>query len=642
VIIQEMVTPVFSGVAFSRNPTTGLDETVVEVVPGRGDALVQDGVTPERWVEKWGGWLVRPVRPTAPELLLKQVAAETRAIAAAWGTPVDLEWVYDGAALYWLQVRAITAGAAVEIYSNRISREVLPGMIKPLVWSVNVPLVNGAWVRLFTELIGPNDIDPNSLARTFYYRAYFNMGTIGDIFAALGMPRDALELLVGIEVPGVTKPSFRPTWDTLAHTPRMVGFVARKWRFDHQVERFLPDAGARFRSFQRSDLDTIEASRLLSEIDRLYLLAQETAYYNIVTPLLLQVQSRLLDASLRRLGVDAARFDPAHGLTALHELNPNTALEQLSHRFRQLPPALQQEIVEQTHDGALTDATDFQLLVEEFLHRFGHFSDSGNDFSAVPWRENRALVLKMVANGFGQGTSAEATLGFTELPLTRAQRTLLGPLYRRVRSYRLYREQVSSLYTFGYGLFRDYFLALGRHLVHRGILTAADDLFFLYLDEVRQIVADGGNGEEAQATVARRRQEMDACRDVTLPSLIYGTAPPPLAAADDTQLAGTPTSRGYYRGPARVIRGLHEFDRLQPGDVLVIPFSDVGWTPLFRKAGAVVAEAGGILSHSSIVAREYGIPAVVSVPNACRIPDGAAVTVDGYSGKILVHKADKE
>jgi len=79
---------------------------------------------------------------------------------------------------------------------------------------------------------------------------------------------------------------------------------------------------------------------------------------------------------------------------------------------------------------------------------------------------------------------------------------------------------------------------------------------------------------------------------------------------------------------------------MEPGDVLVIPFSDVGWTPLFAKAGAVVAESGGILSHSSIVAREYGIPAVVSVPNACQLQDGTLVTVDGFQGVVSIQEVE--
>ncbi len=154
------------------------------------------------------------------------------------------------------------------------------------------------------------------------------------------------------------------------------------------------------------------------------------------------------------------------------------------------------------------------------------------------------------------------------------------------------------------------------------------------LNEVREIVTGG----ELDYTdrVAVRQKEMDACRDVALPSIIYGNLPPPIDLPAAIILAGTPTSRGYYQGPVRVIAGLHEFDKLQAGDVLVIPFSDVGWTPLFAKAGAVIAESGGILSHSSIIAREYNIPAVVSVPGACRLKEGTVVTVDGYGGRIGV------
>jgi pyruvate,water dikinase len=89
----------------------------------------------------------------------------------------------------------------------------------------------------------------------------------------------------------------------------------------------------------------------------------------------------------------------------------------------------------------------------------------------------------------------------------------------------------------------------------------------------------------------------------------------------------------------RVISGIHEFDKMRQGDVLVIPFSDVGWTPLFTKAGAVIAESGGILSHSSIIAREYNIPAVVSVPGACTLADETIVTVDGYRGEVILHES---
>jgi pyruvate,water dikinase len=129
---------------------------------------------------------------------------------------------------------------------------------------------------------------------------------------------------------------------------------------------------------------------------------------------------------------------------------------------------------------------------------------------------------------------------------------------------------------------------------------------------------------------------LESSRNLVVPSIIVGDQPPPMTQQTGNVLHGTPTSRGRYSGPACVIRGIYEFSKMRAGDVLVIPYSDAGWTPLFSTAGAVIAESGGILSHSSIVAREYNIPAVVSVSGACSLSDGVVVTVDGYSGEVLI------
>jgi pyruvate,water dikinase len=131
--------------------------------------------------------------------------------------------------------------------------------------------------------------------------------------------------------------------------------------------------------------------------------------------------------------------------------------------------------------------------------------------------------------------------------------------------------------------------------------------------------------------------EMEQCRNILLPALIYGDAAPMSQNEAAEKLTGVPASRGFYSGPAKVVHGLDDFHKVQPGDVLVIPYSDVGWTPLFAHAGAVVAESGGMLSHSAIVAREYRIPAVVSVTGAMQLTDHTPLTVDGFRGEVILH-----
>jgi len=638
IIIQEMVEPVMSGVSFSKNPVTGLDEIVVEAVAGSGEALVQQGVTPRRWINKWGKWIVRPDEEQSDLAVIEQVVRQTKAIAEMHGRPVDLEWVYDGDTVHWLQMRAITS-LDVDVYSNRISREVFPGLIKPLVWSINVPLVNGAWVRVFTELIGPNDIDPQRLAKSFCYRAYFNMGTIGRIFEMLGLPRESLELLMGLDLEGPDKPSLKPTNRTYSLLPRLLRFAVDKLCFGGRIDKFLPTMEARYRAFAADQTVSLSEEELLEALDQLYDLTQETAYYNIVTPLLMQAYNQLLRRRLDGAGIEFESLDLTGDMDELQAFDPNAHLAALNLQYNRLDERTRATIQSGGYQACLQlpPTNRFRQGVEQFVEQFGHLSDSGNDFSSVPWREDPELVLQMIMSYAPPRGGSDGKRSFDVLTIPPLQRPLTRWTYRRARRFVLLREAIGSLYTFGYGLFRIYFLALGKRLAERGVLDDREDIFYLHHEEIVTIV-DEETPTNYRERIAQRKHEMAQCRDVTLPSIIYGEDTPLPESKTSGTLKGTPTSRGHYTGPVRVIQGIRDFDRLRDGDVLVIPYSDVGWTPLFARAGAVVAESGGLLSHSSIVAREYGIPAVVSVPGACQVRDGSTVTVDGYRGELTIHE----
>ncbi|HSJ57661.1 MAG TPA: PEP-utilizing enzyme, partial [Anaerolineae bacterium] len=321
----------------------------------------------------------------------------------------------------------------------------------------------------------------------------------------------------------------------------------------------------------------------------------------------------------------------------------NVHLSALRCEYARLDKEVQARIGAGHHDdlNTLPGTESLQQGIARFLERFGHLSDSGNDFSHRPWRESPDLVLQMIANHTPVEPAAAGKVQFQDLSMPAVRWPLFKSLYHRARHFRFYREAVSSLYTFGYGLFRDHFLALGEHLARRGIIAQRDDIFYLYLDQVREIVQAGHLAPDHRSVVKERMAEIDGARDLIPPGIVYGGQAPPLTPHEGRGFKGTPTSRGYYTGPARVARGIQDMGKVQKGDVLVVPYSDVGWTPLFTRAGAVIAESGGILSHSSIIAREYGIPAVVSVPGACQLADGTLVTVDGYRGDILIHEGEQ-
>jgi len=177
---------------------------------------------------------------------------------------------------------------------------------------------------------------------------------------------------------------------------------------------------------------------------------------------------------------------------------------------------------------------------------------------------------------------------------------------------------------------------LGAELAGRGLLVAADDVFFLELREVAAAL----DGTDQRALVADRRAEYDReLRRRHIPRVLLsdGTEPEAehAAPAPEGALVGVPASAGTVTGVVRVV--LDPADaHLEPGEILVAPSTDPGWTPLFLTAGGLVMEMGGSNSHGAVVAREYGIPAVVGVPDAtARLHTGQTVTVDGAAGTVV-------
>ena len=635
VLVQELREAGASGVAFSRNPMTGLDEVVVEAVIGPRDRSAAPGAAAVRWVHRWGAFVTSPDHPLLTTADVRSIVEQTRRLARESDTPIALEWQWDGSQVWWTRLYPLTDLDTVTVYSNRISKEMMPGIIRPLVWSVNVPMVNRAWIRLFGELIGAHSLRPADLARAFAYRSYFNMTAIGGVFRLLGLPSDTLELLLGLEG-GKARPRLRPTAATLRRLPRMLLAAGRKLGFGQVIRRDLPRLRAEFNRFPVDDLSASTDGQLVADVSALMEVGCRAAYLNIVTPLMANLYSGMLSRRLASAGVDFACFDLTAGLTELETYQPGRHLDRLAELVTTLDPATRERA---SADGPAALPEGLRRQFDRFLTAFGHLSDSGNDFSSVPWREKPELLLALALAGRAPASRPErSTWDQVRSRLGPLRRPGARFLYGRARRFVVYREAVSSAYTLGYGLFRPYFLEMGKRLAERGLLAQPGDVMFLYLDELTGTLLAGADARPLSALAAERRVEIERSRDAVMPELIFGDdfVPADAAAGAVRRLAGTPTSRGHHTGPARVIRGVAEFDRVRPGDVVIIPYSDVSWTPLFARASAVVAESGGMLSHSSIAAREYGLPCVVSVDGAMQVPNGALLSVDGYTGEVLV------
>ena len=392
VLVQEMVPAVVSGVAFSANPVTGLAEVIIEAVRGSGESLVQEGATPERWVYAWGRFKATPGEPALTRRAAERIVEDLHAMAHAYGAPVDVEWVWDGERVTYVQLRPITTIGSVSYYSNRFSREVLPGVILPLVWSVNIPIVNGAWIRLLEQLVGPIGLEPHDLAARIYSRAYFNMGALGGVFDSLGVPRESLEILSGIEGADGHMPRPRLSFNTLRHLPRVAVFAVRNLRYTTTANATLETLERRFSDLRASlSLDDATAEPTLSALDRLRPIVEQTASLNVLTPLLSEAANHLLARRLKRFGIEYSAVDFANRDSGDEGRDPSVALGVLNRELAALPA----ETAEAFATGgaaalqARGDGARFLEMLDRFTGRYGHFSDSGNDFSHVPWRGPR-------------------------------------------------------------------------------------------------------------------------------------------------------------------------------------------------------------------------------------------------------------
>ncbi|MER3543958.1 MAG: hypothetical protein C4311_04960 [Chloroflexota bacterium] len=308
----------------------------------------------------------------------------------------------------------------------------------------------------------------------------------------------------------------------------------------------------------------------------------------------------------------------------------------------------------------------FLAELSAYLSEYGQRSDKW-DISSPSWIEAPSTVLKSLKEYIAQ---PERDLEAEIQALAAERERLIAQTRKHLRAYppRVAEEferllgaaQAATMILEDHGFYIDYcvryrvrrvLLELGRRFVAASLLDRPDDVFYLTVDEV-SAMAQAPGAIEIRPRVALRQAEMAHFRTITPPPVLG--APPgewdspimraivrfwgvPPAPSAPPILYGHPGARGLARGPARVLRSLAEVTRLQPGDILVTETTAPPWTPLFAIVAAIVTDTGGVLSHAAILAREFGIPAVVGTGQATKlIRDGQMLEVDGSAGLVRI------
>ncbi len=697
VVLMQMVPAISAGVAFSCDPRSGQEERMVIAANfGLGESVVSGTVDPDEYLllqdhrsplpcftvearlgrkefstvsAASGGTSHTPQTVgNRGQVLSKQqilqLATLVQLVFCALGnaeTHQDIEWVHDGEQFWLVQARPVTALPYYTypqlrnqpvFWSNANLRDALPMVQTPLNWSISKPLIDHIFFAQYGA-VGYQLDRTTTRTRLFNGRAYFNLAQLQwECYDAYGLPPSRYNAFIGGHQPEIRLPAQEP----LSCRARR---LLRNLRMMQQVHRVKKGAATTFQQLtgkidqlrqrqlgQYSDKQLLE---LIQEVEQLFLqseplmvmLSSSGAVFLLLPPLL----ERFVPGKGRALTM--ALLSGQEGITSAEH---GTRLAELAALLQQDPAArdyFASEPFVPADWEQLPVTSPFRSAFQSFLEEYGHRCVYELDYRNPRWSEDPSYLLQIVRAM--RDSSITENQKRQQNRQAEAWQTIRAKVPRLLHGIIRYlatqggidaanREMSKSLLVRMGDVDRRVMLEMAQRLVMRGLLAEPDDLFFLYWLELQGLMTGQWDGAGIRERIADRKARHAAFERLVAPDLIQEQQhddAEPLPEPDGDELTGLAVSSGHARGPARLIRHPDEGTRLRSGDLLVAPSTDPAWTPLFLRAAALVTETGGFISHGAIVAREYGIPAVVNVRGAMtRLEEGREVVVDGDNGRV--------
>jgi pyruvate,water dikinase len=632
----------------------------------------------------------RADRPALTSQALRELAALADRLERTQDGALDVEFVVeaddegDGRVLL-LQVRRQTSadgypegGASDTVWSRTNVGEALPGPATPLTWSI-ARAFSELGFRAAFEALGCHVSRGDVLAASVHGRVYLNLTAFMRIAAQVpGLTPRAL-----LEASGGASPAAIAVLDRQTHDVSRRGFflrlpmtaarlLAQQATLDRAVLAFERDADRARRTLFEMDLTILPDDALSTTLKSARALLDRTGELMLTCASASLAAHLALSTFLERVALRAGRAAPLDGggrsadpgataarlaqmltggVDELESAQPGVVLARVAATARGEPAAHEKLLAGAVH--ALGDLPDgpTRRAMDRFLAAYGDRAVREAELSVPRWREDPSGVLEMLAaavrapgdpaDALGRARSlADREIALLESRVPVAELALVRGLVARTQRFTRLRERMRAWVTRVLGMLRTIALDIDRRLRRIDPSLEPGSVFFCTYDE---LVAALSSGRAEVGNVVRLRHAeyyRDAARPDPPPTFIGRPPPVTLPPASGPRLIGLPASGGVVEGPARVLPpGLTGYDAVRPGEVLVSRTTDVGLSPLFLVAAAVVTELGGPLSHAAVVAREYGVPAVVSVHGATvAIRTGDRVRVDGDRG--IVERLD--
>jgi rifampicin phosphotransferase len=673
VVVQQLVPAQASGVMFTANPINGKrDETMITATWGLGEAIVSGAVTPDTVTISRAGAVgfretarklrmtvrteagteeadvpkARQKKPVLSDAQAKELSALGSEIEALYAMPMDIEWTLTDGKFAIVQARPITALPPVPTEGTELKLD----------WPIPRPkavLARGSFAEFVPEPISP-------------------------LFATLAVPiarEETMKLMGGIGVTGDDNYLFtvindyvyvgfvftpRMTWSFLKATVGLMGPLLRS------SEARAKDAAEKSRAavnrWQQRQLADYSAAELLQAARELFFATAVCYTVAQSGPIPAAMMSELTfskyyDALVKRKGdPEPSKF--VFG-TENHAVRSEKALFDLAMWARQQPD-LEAYFVE-TPAAEICDAlkadprlTEFSARFDAYLSEYGHAIYDLDFSKPIPAEDPAPLIetLKVYLSGknspYDRQQAAIALREQAEKSISRRldplRRKYFLKLLRWAQDTAPLRENSIAEIGLGYPQLRRMLAEFGQRLVKADAIACPNDVYWLELQEAESLAGHLDQGEPVQSwcdEVQRRKAKWQAMRSITPPSTLpkvkWMSAFFPSSEGGSPTLKGFGASAGRVTARACVMLGPEDFDKMQSGDAIVAGITTPAWTPLFARASAIVTDIGGPLSHSSIVAREYGIPAVLATGSGTRrIRDGQTITVDGSAGTVTL------
>ncbi len=689
VVLQQMVIPQASGVMFTADPLSG-DRTVVaiEACVGIGEALVSGLVNPDVYkvrageiVEKHpspkalvilavptGGTrhqALDPARLTQPALTDSQVAglaALGRQVESHFGSPQDIEWCLVDDEFHIVQSRPITTlfpipevdDEAHHVYVSVGHQQMMTDPMKPLglsVWQLTTPApMSEAGGRLFVDVtirltkpssrvglldaFGKHDPLVRDALQTVLDRGDFipllpDDGPTGSPVVALLAPIEADSAIVT---------------ELIEHSELSIAACQRDIRTKSGPELF---------EFILTDIQELRRLLFDPRSHQVFTAAMDATWW---------LNEHLLTWLGDRSVADILTHSVPHNVTSEMGLS----LLDVADAIRRRP-----EVVAFLHtvddDDAFLDELDrldggpeARAAIEGFLERYGMRCAGEIDITRPRWSEQPTTLLPLILAHVKNMEPGEALRRFEQgrLEASAKEQEVLQRLRALpdgdgkaletkqkidcVRTFIGFREYPKYAMISRYFIYKRAMMAEAERLVDEGVLDEKEDIFFLRFHEFHDVVRTNIMDEQL---VDQRKDAFRSFQTLTPPRVLTSDGEAVVGAyrrsdVPSGALVGLAVSAGAVEGRARVIADIADAD-LEPGDILVTAYTDPSWTPLFVAIAGLVTEVGGMMTHGAVIAREYGLPAVVGVERATeRIRDGQRIRLHGTDGYVLLLPSD--